>query len=43
MLERWLIALKALAEGETVYLPYDFQDEDTGWLRFRREGVNFEV
>jgi hypothetical protein len=43
MLEQWLVAIQALAEGETVYLPYDFQDEDTGWLRFRREGVNFEV
>jgi len=43
MLERWLVALQTLAEGETVYLPYDFDDEDTGWLRFRRDGVNFEV
>lgn len=43
MLERWLVALQTVAEGETVYLPYDFQDEDTGWLRFRREGVYFEV
>jgi hypothetical protein len=43
MLERWLVALQTLPEGETVYLPYDFDDEDTGWLRFRRDGVNFEV
>jgi hypothetical protein len=33
LLEQWLEAIRALKVGEVAYLPYDFSDQCTGWLR----------
>jgi hypothetical protein len=33
LLEQWLAAVANLLDGGTVFLPYDFSDESTGWLR----------
>ena len=43
LLEQWLAALEDFADEGTVYLPYDFADQHTGWLRCRRFGVMIEV
>jgi hypothetical protein len=43
LLEQWLAALDTLPDGDTVYLPYDFADQHTGWLRCRRSGAMIEV
>ena len=40
LLEQWIERLKLLVEGETVYLPFEFTDEYTGWLRCRMEGTD---
>lgn len=37
LLEQWEERLKLLVESETVYLPFEFADEYTGWLRCRME------
>ena len=34
----WLQQLLQLREGAETWLPYDFADEQTGWICFRREG-----
>ncbi|WP_457389354.1 hypothetical protein [Roseateles sp. P5_E1] len=31
--EQWLETAQSLCAGETAYLPYDFSDQYTGWLR----------
>jgi RimJ/RimL family protein N-acetyltransferase len=36
LLAQWLAAAQALKTGETVWLPYDFSDHHTGWLRCAR-------
>jgi hypothetical protein len=36
LLEQWLAALEQLPDGGTVYLPYDFSDQYTGWLACER-------
>ena len=38
LLERWLSAAENVIDGGTVYLPYDFSDQYTGWLRCQRSG-----
>jgi hypothetical protein len=32
MLQQWRDAVEACPDGQTVYLPYDFGDNDTGWI-----------
>jgi hypothetical protein len=36
LLEQWLMAVMGVQDGGTVYLPYDFSDQHTGWLRCER-------
>jgi hypothetical protein len=43
LLEQWLVAIDAVPDDGTLYLPYDFSDQCTGWLRCRRLGEAVEV
>lgn len=43
LLEQWSERLRHLADEETTYLPFEFSDEYTGWLRCRRLGENIQV
>lgn len=36
LLRQWLLNIESLAEGETIYLPYDFSDEYIACIRARR-------
>jgi len=38
LLWQWLSAVEGLPDGGTAYLPYDFSDQYTGWLRCVRSG-----
>ncbi len=38
LLEQWLSAVENIPDHGTTYLPYDFSDEYTGWLRCQRLG-----
>lgn len=38
LLEQWLQAAEHLPDGGTIYLPYDFSDQCTGWLACTRTG-----
>jgi hypothetical protein len=42
LLEQWAEAVESLKVRETAYLPYDFSDQCTGWLRCTRteEGLS---
>ncbi len=41
--EQWLEALENLKVGETAYLPYDFSDEYTGWLRCTLTSTGYNI
>lgn len=43
LLEQWLAAAEGLPEGGTAYLPYDFSDQYTGWLRCQRSAGEVTV
>ena len=43
LLRQWLQALSEISDGGTVYLPYDFSDEYTGWLACQRSGLEVSV
>jgi len=43
LLEQWLSAVEIFADGNTVYLPYDFSDQYTAWLRCIRSDIVVEV
>lgn len=43
LLDQWLSAVDNLRENDSVYLPYDFSDQYTGWLRCSRSGEWAEV
>lgn len=43
LLEQWLSAVENFSDGSTVYLPYDFSDQYTGWLRCFRSGSTVEM
>jgi hypothetical protein len=43
VLHQWLLAVEDIPDDGTVYLPYDFSDQYTGWLRCRRSGDMAEV
>ena len=40
LLHQWLSAVEHVPDGGTVFLPYDFSDQYTGWLRCQRTGSN---
>jgi hypothetical protein len=43
LLEQWHSSVAALHEGETCYLPYDFSDQCTAWLRCEAVGTDLKV
>ena len=44
LLELWLEAIQSmLSEGDTVFLPYDFSDQYTGWLSCQLSGSDVLV
>jgi hypothetical protein len=43
LLEQWLTAVAKLPEGDTTFLPYDFSDQSTSWLRCQRNGNEMVV
>ena len=43
LFEQWLEALRTVKAGENAYLPYDFSDQYTGWLRCTRVDEGFDV
>lgn len=43
LLHQWREVVADCPAGETVYLPYDFSDEDTGWLQCRVTADDCEV
>lgn len=43
LLEQWHACVASLGEREACYLPYDFSDEYTGWLRCETAGPNLKV
>lgn len=43
LMNQWLDALNEVPDGGTIYLPYDFSDQYTGWLECRRGGFDVGV
>src|SRR5688500_6083286 len=43
LLEQWRSAVENVPDGGRVYLPYDFSDQYTGWLRCQRSGSVMDV
>jgi hypothetical protein len=43
LLDQWHAAVAGLADGETCYLPFDFSDQSTRWLRCRANGVMLRI
>ena len=43
LLGHWLAAVGRLADGDTVYLPYDYSDQYVGWLACTRTGDDVAV
>jgi hypothetical protein len=43
LLDQWQSAVAALGEGDTCYLPYDFSDQYTGWLRCEAVGSDLKM
>lgn len=43
LLAQWYSAVYGLVAGGTCYLPYDFSDEYTGWLRCQADGPILRV
>lgn len=43
LLEQWISAVEDIPDGGSVYLPYDFSDQHTGWLRCQRSGTHVDI
>ena len=43
LLEQWHACVASLGDGETCYLPYDFSDQYTGWLRCEAAGPDLKL
>jgi len=43
LLDQWCTALGRLSDGQSCYLPYDFSDQYTGWLRCTLDGDRLRV
>ncbi len=43
LLGQWLSAVEDVRDGGTAYLPYDFSDQYTGWLRCQVSGAMVDV
>ena len=38
LLDQWLVAVREVRPGQSVFLPFEFADEYTGWIRVTVEG-----
>lgn len=43
LLEQWRSAVAGLNDGEMCYLPYDFSDQYTAWLRCEAHGPDLKI
>lgn len=43
LLEQWLSAVEHVSDGGVVFLPFDFSDQYTGWLRCSRSDETVSV
>jgi len=43
LLHQWLTVARKLRDSDTVFLPYDFSDQYTGWLRVVRHGDTVDI
>lgn len=43
LLIQWQAAIEGLADGELTYLPHDFSDQYSGWIRCQRTGSSIDV
>ena len=43
LMDQWWRAVAALGDGGVCYLPYDFSDQYTGWLRCEAGGRDLKV
>jgi hypothetical protein len=43
LLEQWHACVASLGDRETCYLPYDFSDEYTAWLRCEAAGADLRI
>lgn len=43
LLSEWIRLLSELADGQSLFLPFDFSDEFTRWLNLHREGRNVTI
>ncbi|MCA9490347.1 MAG: hypothetical protein KC621_10495 [Myxococcales bacterium] len=43
LLKGWRAAVEACADGEVAWLPHDFSDQYTSWLRCPRDGDAFQI
>lgn len=43
LLQQWLDAVNSLRDNEVIFLPYDFSDQYTAWLRCERNGDSVTV
>lgn len=43
LIEQWRGCVEGLTDGEACYLPYDFSDEYTGWLRCMSVGSDLTI
>ena len=41
--EQWLEAIEGLKVGEVAYLPFDFSDQCTGWLRCTAKSTGYSI
>src|SRR5579884_3926686 len=43
LLRQWQERVELLADGSAVYLPYDFSDQCTAWLRVERDRTQLKI
>lgn len=43
LLEQWLSAVENVSDGGTVFLPFDFSDQSTNWIRCHRSGAALDL
>jgi hypothetical protein len=43
LLEQWHTAVVGMSDGEVCYLPFDFSDQCTGWLRCTAVGSDLKI
>ena len=43
LINRWMAAIHGLQSGQSCFLPFDFADQSTGWLRCTSDGADLIV